>query len=399
MEGTKDREGRPDIAWGDVDDDFVTEFSKRMLTSLPRRDQRERGEWYISGLLSIPGRKSMRSIASVIGGGAAEQRLHHFISKSSWDWLAVRRTLAGHLDRTLLPQAWVARPMYVVKTGEHTVGVEESFVPQLGRVVNSQKSYGVWLANEEQSAPINWRLILPADWLQDKERRKRAEIPEGEGEADPGAVALHAVLEPLRAWGLRCRPVVMDAREHEATLLARNFARKGVPFVLRISGTTLLVPSEALSTGHGERKLQAQQLIEWVKKASRQVGWVDPHSSINRSALVTGTRVSLPAPGGGLPLQLAGAWSGWERQPGELWLTNLVEAPPAVLLRLGRLTERVERDFAEISTRVGVRDFEGRTFGGWHRHVTLSSVAHAIVVLSAARVQEERTARSLIRSA
>ncbi|WP_425556351.1 transposase, partial [Kitasatospora nipponensis] len=51
-----------------------------MLASLKRRDQRARGEWYISGLLSVPGRKSMRALAAVAGYGAAEQSLHHFIS-------------------------------------------------------------------------------------------------------------------------------------------------------------------------------------------------------------------------------------------------------------------------------------------------------------------------------
>ncbi|MCT2593149.1 transposase [Streptomyces sp. N2-109] len=399
MEGTKGREGRPDTAWGGGADDFVTEFSKHMLTSLPRRDQRERGESYVSGLLSTPGRKSMRSIASVVGGGAAEQRLHHFISKSSWDWLPVRRALAGHLERTLLPHAWVIRPMFVVKTGEHTVGVEESFVPQLGRVVNSQKSYSVWMANEEQSAPVNWRMILPSDWLRDTERRRRAEIPDGEDEADPGTVALHTALEPLRTWGLRCRPLVMDVRDHDAGELVRNFFRQGIPFVLRIDGTTPLLPNETLSTGHGDQLLQAQQLVKWVKKASRQVGLTGPQRPVNRPALVTGTKVTLPASGGGLPLQLAGAWTGGRRQPDELWLTNLTDAPPVLLLRLGRLTERVDNDFAEISTRVGVRDFEGRTFGGWHRHVTLSSVAHAIVTLSASRHQGERGERSMSRSA
>jgi SRSO17 transposase len=41
----------------------------------------------------------------------------------------------------------------------------------------------------------------------------------------------------------------------------------------------------------------------------------------------------------------------------------------------------VDRDFADIADRVGVRDYAGRSFAGWHRHMTLASAAHAAVVL------------------
>ncbi len=380
--------------WGDIADDFVTDFSKRMLVSLPRRDQRERGEWYISGLLSVPGRKSMRAIAAVMGGGAAEQSLHHFIGKSSWDWLAVRRALAGHLDRTLLPAAWVVRPMAVIKTGAHTVGVEESFVPQLGRVVNSQQSYSVWMATEEQSAPINWRLVLPPDWLRDETRRKRAEIPESVTEVDPGTCAVNAVLQPAAGWGLRRRPVVFDARLHDAAALARSFNRRQIPFVLRISGGTRLRPEDPVLPGRSQGTVQAQQLVDLVKTTARPVNWADPRSGITRSAVVAGVKTVLPGGDDGLDLQLAGAWSGRERRAGELWLSNLTQVHPAVLLRLGRLTQRVERDFTGVATPVGAVDFEGRTYGGWHRHLTLTAVAHAIVTLSSARQEGNALTRS-----
>ncbi|MFD0383263.1 hypothetical protein ACFQ2B_15545 [Streptomyces stramineus] len=71
----------------------------------------------------------------------------------------------------------------------------------------------------------------------------------------------------------------------------------------------------------------------------------------------------------------------------------MTEVPPAVLLRLGLLTERVDRDFSEVSNRVGAMDFEGRTFGGWHRHMTLSSVAHGIVALSPSCRQGQESPR------
>lgn len=74
----------------------------------------------------------------------------------------------------------------------------------------------------------------------------------------------------------------------------------------------------------------------------------------------------------------------------DLWLASPSLAPaPAFssvgeLLRLARLTRRVARDEERIGERVGMRDFEGRSFNGWHRHMTLASAAHAVSALATA---------------
>jgi hypothetical protein len=73
-----------------------------------------------------------------------------------------------------------------------------------------------------------------------------------------------------------------------------------------------------------------------------------------------------------------------QRWPGELWLTDLTDASPATLLRLRQLVQRVDRDLTEIADRVGLRDFAGRSYDGWHRHVTLASAAHAVAALAGA---------------
>ena len=70
------------------------------------------------------------------------------------------------------------------------------------------------------------------------------------------------------------------------------------------------------------------------------------------------------------------------RWPTELWLTDLTDLDPVVVFRLSRLTDQVDRYFAPIADEVGLRDFAGRSYGGWHRHVTLSSVAQAVAALT-----------------
>ena len=45
------------------------------------------------------------------------------------------------------------------------------------------------------------------------------------------------------------------------------------------------------------------------------------------------------------------------------------------LVRLGKIRWRVEHDYRELKTGLGLDHFEGRTFTGWHRHVTLVTAA------------------------
>ena len=64
------------------------------------------------------------------------------------------------------------------------------------------------------------------------------------------------------------------------------------------------------------------------------------------------------------------------------WLANLDEDLPLVdLVRLAKLRWRVEHDYRELKDALGLDHFEGRSWPGWHHHVTLVSVAHAFVTL------------------
>lgn len=90
-------------------EDVYAELCAALFSGFPRRDQRLKAEQYLHGLLTAQGRKSIRNIAAQIGGPAAEQSLHHFVSSSTWDWQPMRAALAHFLERNSCPQAWVVR--------------------------------------------------------------------------------------------------------------------------------------------------------------------------------------------------------------------------------------------------------------------------------------------------
>jgi syndecan 1 len=109
----------------------------------------------------------------------------------------------------------------------------------------------------------------------------------------------------------------------------------------------------------------------------RQVYWLDPQLRLSRSCAAA-IRVMLPTPQGRLPMLLLAEWDRPGPRPDRLWLTDVTGRSTAELLRLSKLVPRVGQDFGAIAKDVGIQDFEGRSFQGWHRHVTLASIAHAV---------------------
>lgn len=66
----------------------------------------------------------------------------------------------------------------------------------------------------------------------------------------------------------------------------------------------------------------------------------------------------------------------------QFWLSNLPSGMPlATLVRLAKLRWRSEHDYREMKQALGLALFEGRTWSGWHHHVTLVSAAHAFCTL------------------
>ncbi len=369
----------------------VDELCGLALASIPRSDQRRWGELYVRGLLLAEGRKTMQGIAAV-AGSAAMQSLQQFISTSPWDWRPVRQALAAHLDREVQPLSWIVEPLAVPKAGKHSVGVERQYATGLGKVTNCQQSSGVWLVSEESSCPVDWQLALPASWVAGPEQRKRAAIPDHIRAKTPVQCAIDSVVEMTKEWRLTPRPVVMAVGNADLPLVAREFARHRIPFLLRVDGSLPVVTTDTGPASCGPRIRSAHAHTEALKDRAGAVEWRDAGRSRHRVTKVVGGRVGLPLPAGRTtagtgtpPLLLVGAWTDPANpRPTEFWLSNVGHLSSSALFRIAKLTRRVSRDLHEICDRVGVRDFAGRSFRGWHHHATLVSLAHAISVLSRA---------------
>ncbi|GLW90307.1 IS701 family transposase [Actinokineospora globicatena] len=362
-----------------VDEILLAEMCAELFASLPRSDQRTKGAVYVRGLLRAEGRKSIRKLAAVSGGEVSEQGLHHFVSSSTWDWRPIRAALARYVTRTIPVHAWVVRPMITPKAGEHSVGVDRGFSAEAGQVLNAQYAVGVWAASDEGASPVNWRLHLPKPWLDDEDKRSRAAIPVGVAAESMAGCAVSACLETGGFWGLPVRPVVLDARSTEVGGTVRRLQAAGLPLFVRVSASQGLVLAQQALPGRVSGPVSAHQLMAEVRHLRRPVHVPGSRSGRHSAATVP---VRLPGTGReGRELLLVGHWDG-RGGPVGYWLTDITSASLSTLVGLSRLVAGVDDNFDRITDRTGIRDYVGRSYDGWHRHVTLASAAHAVAALS-----------------
>ncbi len=86
-------------------------------------------------------------------------------------------------------------------------------------------------------------------------------------------------------------------------------------------------------------------------------------------------------------------WPSDADEPTKYWLSNLpAEAPLRELVRLAKLRWHIEHDYRELKDALGLDHFEGRSWRGWHHHVTLASAAHAFLTVERRRRPPPRAA-------
>nr|WP_052165472.1 transposase [Micromonospora purpureochromogenes] len=347
-------------------DEDLTDLCDDILAGLPRSDQRRRGREYVRGLLLARGRKSIRNIAAISTEPAAEQALHHFVSDSTWDWMPVRRALARHVTRLGGARTWVLHPTLIRKAGTHSVGVGRRYSPGLGQSLNAQHAVGLWAASASVVTPVNWRLHLNEDWLSDEKRRRRAAIPDDLVTQSLGACTVEAYLELGVPAG---ELVVVDAREMDVEAVVRRLRAAGAPVLVRVPASLRLVPAA------GATAEPAGALAATVRHQRRPVFGLTASPPV----LAGTVAVRLPSTRSYDPLLLVELSAPGRGEPGQLWLTSRGDIGLADLVRRAALVRRVTDDLESTGDQVGLRDFTGRSYRGWHRHVTLASAAHTVL--------------------
>jgi SRSO17 transposase len=384
-------------------------FVADVFASVPRKDQRAKSDCYLRGLMMDGRRKSVQAMTSRLPDGN-EQNLQQFVNQSTWDPVPVRRRIAERLVPRIGPDAWAIDDVSFPKDGKMSVGVAPQYCGALGKQANCQVAVSVHAVSEGASCPLTWRLFLPAEWALDGDRRRRTGVPEEVTHREKWRLALDA-LDELAAWRLSPPLVVADAGYGQNADFRAALTERGHHFVVGIRGDLTVQPGAAVPelpvwSGIGRRPVSRYPqrpvpVAELTARAGREtfdeVTWREgsrgPMASrflalLVRPAGVRPRRMAKAAAVAGHgrwdgvlpPLQLLAEWPDGEDTPTRFWVSDLpADTPIAALVRLAKIRWRIEHDYRELKHGLGLDHFEGRSWAGWHHHVTLATAAHAFL--------------------
>ena len=348
-------------------------------------------------------RKSIEPIAARLPEGNV-QALQQFVGQSPWEWGPIWERLGKRMTSELEAEpAWVIDDTGFSKQGEHSVGVARQYSGTLGKTGNCQIAVSLHHVGENGSTALNWRLYLPEEWAEDSQKRQEAGIPEDVVFQTKWELALE-MIDEVRGWGLPDRVVLGDAAYGEPTAFRQGLEKRELRYALgiqsnvgiwtkppkRIQGKPAGMGRPRTAWNYGEQKpvslkdaaLKAKgwKIIRW-REGSK--GWLE---SRFWSARVQPSHRYQDGRPPEKEVWLLVEWPESEPEPIKYFLCNM--PADTTLRRLVRITKcrwKIEQDYQQLKEELGLDHYEGRSWQGWHHHVTLVMIAHAFLMLETMR--------------
>jgi len=352
----------------------------RLAPHLGRTELRERAHAYLRGVLSGAERKNGWQLAEEVGD-PTPYGLQHLLGRAIWNADAVRDEVRAYVMDTLkaADAVLVVDETGFLKKGTKSVGVKRQYSGTAGRIENCQVGVFLAYASARGQAFLDRELYLPAEWAADAARRQQAGVPETVDFATKPELAQRMLARALDA-GVDAAWVVADAVYGDSRRLGMDLETQEQPYVLALSGKAYVwvgwhqervgdvldalrhgdVPPTAggedwrrLSAGDGAK---GPRIFDWCRLPLNppvQEGfarWLLVRRSRDNPDELTAYTVFAPT---GTTLQTLA------RVAGSRW--------------------QVEIGFEEAKGEVGLDEYEVRSWHGWHRHMTLALLAHAVL--------------------
>lgn len=349
-------------------------------------------------------------MAAETPGHHSEQSLQQFVNQSTWDHEPIRRRLMQRIVGALRPTAWVIEEVAFPKHGRLSAAVERQYVRSLQKLCNCQLSVTVTLTTHRFSVPVNWRLIVPEAWGQDLERRARARMPQHELPRPYWRYQIELLDDMALDWGMSPAPIVADTRQMPtAERLLTALEDRVQPYLVQVSDSLRVryqSPTPRRASGSADVRTSswlggAGDLVHGAAALARTtVGWQGVNDDLALRSQFLQVPVHSPDTDGARGRAVGKAqrrllveWPLSKPHPRGYWITNIPDGPLEELVALAKLRQRVTPRIEEIAGRYGLRDYEGRTFVGWHRHVTLAAAAHIFDLLNLLQSEEQLAER------
>jgi SRSO17 transposase len=370
-------------------------FCARFADVFGRKEPRAQATKYLRGLLASMPRKNGWQMAEAVGDRSpdATQRL---LYQAQWDADRARDRLLKFTIEVFgdVDGIGVVDETGFIKQGSRSVGVKRQYSGTAGKIENCQIGTFLSYATAKGHVFLDRRLYLPEEWCNDAERRAQAKVPTDVVFQTKPEQAL-AMLEHVWQVGVPMRWVAGDEIYGESTALRDGIAARGRWYVLAVrtvmpvwSVRPPVVEPEPQERGRPRTKARLAEgalpatTVKEVVARWPESRWQSLTVAEGEKGLITydwacqrvvESRDKLPGPD---------AWLIARRSlsdPGEIayYLSNAPADTPLVLLaQVASTRYTVEQCIEEAKSETGLDEYEVRYWHSWHRHITLSMMAH-----------------------
>lgn len=371
-------------------DGFFTRIGKH----LPDVRQRASFATYGFGLLGDGERKSVEPIAARACPEPGEckrmqNRLLDFLGRGRWQDYPIRLEAAWYAIEALSihekVHVWVIDDTGFLKQGRDSVGVQRQYTGSAGKTTNCQIAVSLSVATAHAQVPIDFELYIPESWTRDPERRTQARIPEDYVFKTKIELALD-MIDRAAAAGIAGGVILADSAYGESVMFRGCIRVLGFDFAVGIHAPTKvwLVGDDNVVEG---KAVSAQQLgMQLGPKAFRRCSWREGTNGKMLSSRFCFRRVKVAADDGSPidereVLWLMMEWPQGETKPTKFVLTSLPQRmSKKQIVRTVKERWKTERVYQEMKGELGLDHYEGRSYPGWHHHVTVALCCYAFIV-------------------
>ena len=380
-------------------DDWAVDFERfcaRFANVFGRKEPRAQAAKYLRGLLAAVPRKNGWQVAEAVGDRSpdATQRL---LYQAAWRADAARDDLLQYAIEVFGEEdgIGVVDETGFIKKGRHSVGVQRQYSGTAGKIENCQIGTFLSYATAKGHVFLDRRLYLPEEWCNDPARRAEAKVPPDVVFQTKPAQAL-AMLRHAWEAGVPMRWVAGDEIYGEAVALRDAIAASGRWYVLAVRSVLRVWPerppvAEPAPQPRGRPRtrtrlaagaptaLTVQEVVtRWPARrwqsltvAEGEKGWITYDWACQR---VVESRDQRPGP----EVWLIARRSLSDPTDIAYYLSNApADTPLLKLAQVASTRYTVEQCIEEAKGETGLDEYEVRYWHSWHRHITLSMMAHA----------------------
>jgi SRSO17 transposase len=237
------------------------------------------------------------------------------------------------------------------------------------------------VATRSAHIPIDFELYLPESWTSDPERRKECRIPDNVVFKTKEDLALD-MIDRAVANKLPGDIVLADSWYGRSQEFRAGVRLHGFDYALGISPTLRMCKLDKLDRKMGEAQSAREIAAGLGEGAFRKITWRDGTMNGRRGKLSARFAIRRVMVENGSEAE----WLLIERQNGDggelkFALTTLARSmSKKQIVRLYKERYRTEQVYQEMKGELGLDHFEGRSFIGWHHHVSVAICCYAFVV-------------------